>query len=78
MLSPVKFGKVPMLSTKLGFQNNFRLVLVGLSLISIIIWKGLVLFPILLAYTIWSILNWIIHPNRHETIQSVQEEGSAQ
>lgn len=71
MISPIRLGNIPSLSFKLGRKNNIRLFFAIIVLISIIIWKGLVLFPILLLYVLWSVLNWIIHSNKMELIDTL-------
>jgi len=76
MISPIKLGKIPSLSLKLGFKNNARLLFAIIVFISIIIWQGLILFPILILYVLWSIINWIIQSdkiNLTEKLSSVQE-----
>ena len=64
MISPIKLGKIPSLSIKMGFKNNARLLFAIIVFISIIIWKGLVLFPILILYVLWSVINWIIQSDK--------------
>ena len=66
MISPIKFGKIPYISFKRGFVNNIRLSLAIVVFVSIIIWQGLVLFPVLILYVFWSLINWIIKPDRLE------------
>ena len=66
MISPIKFGKVPALSIKLGIKNNIRLFSAIIVFISIIIWQGLILFPVLILYVLWSVVNWIIQPDRYD------------
>jgi len=66
MISPIKFGKIPFMSFKRGFINNIRLSLAIIVFISVIIWQGLILFPALILYVFWSLINWIIKPDRLE------------
>jgi CDP-diacylglycerol--serine O-phosphatidyltransferase len=66
MISPIKLGKIPYLSFKRGLINNLRLSFAIIVFVGIIIWQGLILFPILILYVFWSIINWIIHPDRLE------------
>ena len=76
MISPIKLGKIPSLSIKMGFKNNARLLFAIIVFISIIIWKGLVLFPILILYVLWSFINWIIQSDKidpTEELSSVQD-----
>lgn len=66
MISPIKFGKIPYLSFKKSKINSIRLSL-GLILFgSVIIWQGLILFPVLILYVFWSLIKWIIKPDRLE------------
>ena len=71
MLSPIRFGKIPYLSFKRGSMNNIRLSLGILVIISIIIFKGFVLFPALILYVIWSFMDWIIHPDKSDLITNL-------
>ena len=66
MISPVKLGKIPYLSFKRGIKNNIRLSFAIIAFVSIIIWQGLILFPILILYVLWNLISWIIQPNRME------------
>ena len=76
MISPIKLGKIPSLSLKMGIKNNARLLFAIIVFISIIIWQGLVLFPILILYVLWSFINWIIQSDKNnltEKLSSVQD-----
>jgi len=76
MISPIKLGKIPSLSIKMGFKNNARLLFAIIVFVSVIIWQGLVLFPILILYVFWSIINWIIQSDKNnptEKLSSVQD-----
>ncbi len=64
MISPIKFGKIPSLSFKMGIKNNVRLLSAIIVFVSIVIWQGLVLFPILILYVLWSTINWIIQSDK--------------
>jgi CDP-diacylglycerol--serine O-phosphatidyltransferase len=66
MVSPVRFAKLPLLSFKKGRTNSFRLLGFAAMALALILWQGLVLFPLLTIYITWSILNWMIHPHRLE------------
>jgi len=66
MISPIKFGKVPSLSFTMGLKNNVRLLFAIIVFVSIIIWQGLILFPVLILYVLWSLINWIIQPDRYD------------
>ena len=76
MISPIKLGKIPSLSLKMGIKNNARLVFAIIVFISVIIWQGLVLFPILVLYVLWSFVNWIIQSDKidlTEELSSVKD-----
>ncbi len=64
MISPIKLGNIPSLSFKMGLKNNVRLGFAIVVFISVIIWQGLILFPILILYVLWSVINWIIQSDK--------------
>jgi len=64
MVSKIRFNKFPMLSFKKGKSNTTALLSVIIMLISLIIWKGLVLFPVAVFYITWNIINWMVSPHR--------------
>ncbi len=64
MISPIQLGKIPALSFKMGIKNNVRLFSAIGVFVSIVIWQGLVLFPILILYVLWSVINWIIQSDK--------------
>jgi len=79
MISPIKLGNIPSLSLKLGIKNNVRLFFAIFVFISIIIWQGLVLFPILILYVFWSVINWIMQSdkiNLTERLSSIQDRDN--
>ncbi len=66
MISPIRFSKFPILSFKKGKSNSMRLVGVLLVLSSAIIWKGIVLLPLVSFYILWSTLKWMMDHDRFE------------
>ena len=64
MISPVRFSKFPLLSFKKGRSNNMRLVGLIIVLLSIIFFRGLVLFPLMAIYIFWSITKWMLDHDR--------------
>jgi len=64
MISPVRFSKFPLLSFKKGRSNNLRLVGLLLMLFAMILFKGLVLFPLMAIYIFWSIIQWMLDHDR--------------
>ena len=66
LISPIRFGKIPYLSFKKGLINNIRLGSAIILFMSILIWQGLILFPVLILYVLWSVISWIIQPDRLE------------
>jgi len=66
MNSRVRFGKLPKLTLKDGHRNTRQLIFILSLLLMVVIWKGLVVFPLLFIYTTWSTLDWVIHPNRFD------------
>ncbi len=64
MISPIKLGNIPSLSFKMGIKNNVRLFFAIIVFVSVIIWQGLILFPILILYVLWSVINWIMQSDK--------------
>ena len=63
-ISPVRFSKFPILSLKKGRTNNMRLVGLSIVLVGLIFFKGIVLFPLMLIYLSWSIIQWMLDSDR--------------
>jgi len=74
LVSPIRFGTVPLLSLKQGRKNNLRLVAFILTGFSVLFSKGIVLFPMLLIYIVWNTINWITHPHPIEDLPPIQEK----
>lgn len=77
MISPVRFPKLPLLSFKRGPVNSLRLVGLLTTLVLVLIWRGLVLFPLVGGYIMWSILKWVLDHNRFDeevVFKSVSDE----
>ena len=72
MLSRVRFSKFPLLSFKKGRSNNLRLVALFIVLITLILFKGLILFPLMAIYISWSIIHWMIDHDRFEADANVR------
>lgn len=68
MNSPVRFSKLPILSFRSGQKNTRRLLLFSTLPLIILIGQGLVIFPLLFIYTSWSVLDWLLHPNRFDEL----------
>ena len=73
MVSPVRFAKFPLLSFKKGKSNTLQLIGVVLLITSAILWKGIVLFPIVSFYVLWSTVKWMIDHNRFEEEVNIQK-----
>ena len=73
MVSPVRFAKFPLLSFKKGKSNTLQLIGVVLLITSAILWKGIVLFPIVSFYVLWSTVKWMIDHNRFEEEVTIQK-----
>ncbi|RMF06743.1 MAG: CDP-diacylglycerol--serine O-phosphatidyltransferase [Candidatus Neomarinimicrobiota bacterium] len=71
MNSPVRFAKLPLLSFHQGRQNTRRLIFFASLLIFLAVGQSLVIFPLLFIYTTWSILDWLLHPNRLDELMDV-------
>ena len=63
-ISPVRFSKFPLLSLKKGRSNNLRLFGLFIVLITLFLYKGLVLFPLMIIYILWSIIQWMVDHDR--------------
>ncbi len=66
MISKVRFSKFPLLSFKQGRSNTLRLTGVIITAGTVILSKGMVLFPLLAFYVLWSILQWMLDHNRFD------------
>ncbi|MBT3215989.1 MAG: CDP-diacylglycerol--serine O-phosphatidyltransferase [Candidatus Marinimicrobia bacterium] len=66
MVSPVRFSKFPLLSFRQGKKNTLRLVALIAVIISMVLWRGIILFPVFSLYIIWSIFKWMLDNNRFE------------
>ncbi|MAP84164.1 MAG: CDP-diacylglycerol--serine O-phosphatidyltransferase [Candidatus Marinimicrobia bacterium] len=60
MISPLRFNKLPLLSFKKGKTNSIRLIGLAILIFTLLLWKGLILFPFLMGYIIYNIMNWVI------------------
>lgn len=66
MVSPIRFSKFPILSFKKGKTNSMQLIGVLLVMFSAIVWKGIVLFPLMTFYILWSTIKWMLDHDRFE------------
>jgi|TARA_B110001454_G_scaffold44025_1_gene43060 CDP-diacylglycerol--serine O-phosphatidyltransferase len=76
-ISPVRFSKFPILSLKNGRNNNLRLVGLAITLVGLLFFRGLILFPLMSIYIIWSIFKWMLDKDRlsiEPKLQSDSEE----
>lgn len=76
-ISPVRFSKFPILSIKNGRNNNLRLVGLAITLVGLLFFRGLILFPLMSIYIIWSIFKWMLDKDRlsiEPKLQSDSEE----
>ena len=73
MVSPVRFAKFPLLSFKKGKSNTLQLIGVVLLITSAILWKGIVLFPLMSFYVLWSTVKWMIDHDRFEEEVTIQK-----
>lgn len=72
MVSKIRFTKFPMLSFKKGKGNTVSLISVIFILISLIIWKGLILFPVAVFYITWNIINWMVSTHKYDQGLSIK------
>ena len=73
MVSPVRFAKFPLLSFKKGKSNTLQLIGVVLLITSAILWQGIVLFPLMSFYVLWSTVKWMIDNDRFEKEVTIQK-----
>jgi CDP-diacylglycerol--serine O-phosphatidyltransferase len=73
MVSQVRFSKFPLLSFKKGKSNTLQLIGVVLLISSAILWKGIVLFPLMSFYVVWSTVKWMIDHDRFEEEVTIQK-----
>ena len=71
MVSPVRFPKFPLLSFKKGRSNNLRLMGLFIIFVTLIFYRGLVLFPLMTIYIFWSIIRWMLNHDRLEEKKQV-------
>ena len=65
MVSPIPFPqKFPQISFKYGRENSILLLIAIFSLIGIIIFQGLLLFPIIILFLSWNMIHWLIHSQK--------------
>tara|TARA_B100001250_G_C19747728_1_gene766138 strand:- start:108 stop:839 length:732 start_codon:yes stop_codon:yes gene_type:complete len=65
MVSPIHFAKFPLLSFKSGSKNSILLLIFIISVIGIICFKGLFLFPVSLLFIGWNIINWLLKSSKN-------------
>ncbi len=76
MVSPVRFSKFPLFSFRQGKKNTIRLVALIAVISSMVIWRGIILFPVFSLYIIWSIFKWMLDNNRFDEEMAVKESTS--
>ena len=66
MVSPVHFIKFPLLSFKSGKKNTIVLIIFIFCSIGLVLFKGLLLFPITILFIGWNIVFWSIKLNKKQ------------
>lgn len=66
MLSNVEYDKLPIISFNEGIINNIKLGFFFASFISVLIFKGLALFPVSASYIIFGVIRWAVRHARAE------------
>ncbi len=66
MVSHIHFTKFPLLSFKSGRTNSILLVVFIFSVIGILWFWGLFLFPITIMFIGWNIVHWLIHHQKNQ------------
>ncbi len=64
MVMRFELGVMPYLSFKKGRKNNIRLISGILLLVSIILWEGLLIFPVLICYILLSVLKSLLRSEK--------------
>ena len=64
MISPIPFAKFPLLTFRSGIKNSILLVIVIFSVIGIIWFKGIFLFPLTILFIGWNIVHWLINSSK--------------
>ena len=72
MISKIRFSKFPLLSLKKGRSNTISLIGVGVVVLSAVLFRGLILFPLFSLYIIWSVIQWMLDHDRFEEETEVQ------
>ena len=67
MISPLRFNKLPLFSFRQGKINSIRLFGLAMFMLSLLFWKGLVLFPFLMGYIVYNIMSWVIYNRTTES-----------
>ena len=76
-ISPVRFSKFPLLSLKKGRSNNLRLFGLFIVLITLFLYKGLVLFPLMVIYLLWSIIQWMSDHDRLSDESNIKSDHTS-
>ena len=76
-ISPVRFSKFPLLSLKKGRSNNLRLFGLFIVLITLFLYKGLVLFPLMVIYLLWSIIQWMLDHDRLSDESNIKSDHTS-
>ncbi len=76
MVSPVRFSKFPLLSFRKGKKNTIRLVALIAVLSSMVVLRGIILFPVFSLYIVWSIFKWMLDNNRFDEDVVAKEIGN--
>ncbi len=64
MISRIHFAKFPLFSFKYGRSNSILLILFIISILGIMWFWGLFLFPVVLLFIGWNIMYWLLHPQK--------------
>ena len=78
MVSPVRFSKLPLISFRMGTKNTVQLLVVFVILISLLIFRGVILFPLLFLYVLWCVGYWILHPQKLEDSLSYRSSSDGE
>ena len=74
MVSPIHFVKFPLLSFSSGRNNSILLVLFLLSVIGILLFRGLFLLPVALLFIGWNIIHWLTHSQKTNIQSKIKDQ----
>ncbi|UCH62434.1 MAG: CDP-diacylglycerol--serine O-phosphatidyltransferase [Fidelibacterota bacterium] len=75
MISPIRYAKTPRLTLRAGLGNTLYLAAIIATLISLPIFGGRIVLPIVLAYVLSGLVRWLTRADSTTELHSVEEEA---